>query len=120
MYNYELQINYDNDEEYKNCFLKVFNTNDIDKSGKNRKELYSILNKIDVFNDLFKYTSPPYLSPFTDENNDDDNEWGMIMLFSYDYFKFFHKCIQLYFKDNKITQDLINKINGLKKIIQCG
>jgi len=121
MYNYELEISYDTDEEYKKSFLDAFDVKDIDDAGEKRKELYVTLNKLDVFNDLFTFTSPPFPCPFIEESyNENDNEWGMIILFSYDYFKFFHKCIQMYFKNNKITDELTNEINGLKKIIEKG
>jgi hypothetical protein len=121
MYNYELEINYDTDEEYKKSFLDAFDVKDIDDAGEKRKELYVTLNKLDEFNDLFTFTSPPFPCPFIEESyNENDNEWGMIILFSYDYFKFFHKCIQMYFKNNKITDELTNEINGLKKIIEKG
>ena len=112
MYKYELTVKYDTIEEYQKEFLKVFDIlDDYDEEKINviRGDLYKTLVKVEVFNNLFTKSSKQLVMA-----EDDDNEWGMVGLFQYDYFETFHKCIQLFYnKDDeflkkiKILNDLL-------------
>lgn len=105
MYKYELSIEYENMEEYQGGILNVFDISgdyDEEKISRTRNELYKELIKVDEFYDLFSKATKGVLS----EANE-DYEWGMVILFQYDYFKKFHKCIQLFYnKDDSFKNEI--------------
>tara|TARA_Y100000816_G_C26105338_1_gene587150 strand:- start:2510 stop:2842 length:333 start_codon:yes stop_codon:yes gene_type:complete len=93
MYKYELPVKYTNQVEYQKEILKVFDVEDYDEEriSKTRRELYEDLIKEKEFNDLFNKARLVL--------NDllEDNEWGMVLMLSYDYFDRFHNSVGLFY-----------------------
>ena len=108
MYKYEVSVSYNDEKEYQNEFLKVFNIKDYNDEiiGKTRKLLYDDLVKEIQFNKLFDKACKILNDSYS------DNEWGMLLLLSYDYFHSFHKCIQLFYQEK---DDFIKEITLLNK-----
>ena len=52
------------------------------------------------------------LSPFALTTNDIDLEYGLLLLFSYEYFEHFHKILQKYYRNMEFNEEL----SELKKI----
>ena len=108
MYKYELSIKYNDETEYQDELLKVFDVKEYndDIIGKTRRLLYEDLKKKKEFNNLFDKASRLI------HNSEDDNEWGMLVLLSYDHFHNFHNCIQLFYQEK---DDFVKEINLLFK-----
>tara|TARA_Y100000992_G_scaffold40709_1_gene22824 strand:+ start:5084 stop:5416 length:333 start_codon:yes stop_codon:yes gene_type:complete len=108
MYKYELSVKYNDETEYQDELLKVFNVKEYndDIIGKTRKLLYEDLIKKKEFNNLFDKACKIL------NNSYDDNEWGMLVLLSYDHFHKFHRCIQLFYQEK---DDFIKEINLLNE-----
>jgi hypothetical protein len=108
MYKYELSVKYNDVLEYQNEFLKVFNVEEYNDEIINnvRKLLYKELVKQKEFNNLFDNACKVI------NNSEGDNEWGMLVLLSYDHFYKFHKCIQLFYQEK---DDFIKEINLLNE-----
>lgn len=110
----ELNDDDDNDDEelidlYKKEILKVFylkeyNSEIIDKS---QMLIFSDLIKNERIKKFTKILANKYLS--------EDLDFGFVVLFSYNYFYFLHKCIQSYYTKGYIESNLLdeleNKIN---------
>ncbi|MAP67423.1 MAG: hypothetical protein CMF80_06985 [Candidatus Marinimicrobia bacterium] len=117
MYNYNLDVSYNNLSDYQEVFFMVFGTNNWDEEliANKRFALYEELKKEKVFDDLFKVSC--------DSNSLFDNadtEWGIVRLFAYDTFHLLHKCIQTYFSNNKnICESIVLTINEIEKIVKA-
>lgn len=105
MYNFDLTIEYDNDEEYRQQILKVFNLSEYtDEITKGIDSVYEDIRENERFSQLLEKAANSMLS--------EDKELGMVILFSYDHFTAFHECIKEY-KKQKIAP--LDKINSLKE-----
>ena len=105
MYNFDLTIEYDNDEEYRQQILKVFNLSEYtDEITKGIDSVYEDIRENEEFERLLEKAANSMLS--------EDKELGLVILFSYDHFPAFHDCIKEY-KELKIAP--LDKINSLKE-----
>ena len=108
MYKYELSIKYNDETEYQDELLKVFDVKEYndDIIGNTRRLLYEDLNKNKEFNDLFDKACKILNNSYA------DNEWGMLVLLSYHHFHKFHRCIQLFYQEK---EEFIKEINLLSE-----
>ena len=90
-YNYpiNLQIHYTNDDEYRECIIRVFHyneTNNEDDEEFSIKMLDILFEKTSVhFKELYELSSAVMMM--------EDLEIGLAILFSYDHFSLFHLCL---------------------------
>ena len=85
MYNFDLDVNYDTDDEYREQLLKVFGFDCYnDKIIEIQKTIFNDIKENKSLTDLLSKASNSVLS--------EDLEIGLVLLFSYSYFKIFH-CI---------------------------
>lgn len=90
-YNYpiDLQIQYTNDDEYRECITRVFHFDDKKNNGEDdisTKMLDILFEKTSVnFKELYELSSAVMMM--------EDLEIGLAILFSYDYFSLFHLCL---------------------------
>ena len=90
-YNYpiNLQIHYTNDDEYRECIIRVFHyneTNNEDDEDFSIKMLDILFEKTSVhFKELYELSSAVMMM--------EDLEIGLAILFSYDHFSLFHLCL---------------------------
>ena len=105
MYNFDLTIEYDSDDEYRDQILKAFNLSEYndDIIGK-IDSIYESIRENGEFGELLEKAANSMLS--------EDRELGMVILFSYDHFSAFHECIKEFKKNNIVP---IDKINNLKE-----
>ena len=104
MYQYDIIVNYSNNKEYQDSMLKVCNMSnemDFDRQKQIINEIYNSIKDNKVWSDILDKVSEKHLFR-------KDKELGIILLFSYDYFDKFHKCISD-FKKNNSTEE-VNKI----------
>ena len=108
MYKYELPVKYNDETEYQDELLKVFDVKEYndDIIGNTRRLLYEDLNKNKEFNDLFDKACKILNNSYA------DNEWGMLVLLSYHHFHKFHRCIQLFYQEK---EEFIKEINLLSE-----
>lgn len=88
-YNYPInfQIQYSNDEEYKECIIRVFHYDETnDNSNYSTKLLDVLFEKTSVhFKKLYELSSAIMMM--------EDLDIGLAVLFSYDHFSLFHLCL---------------------------
>lgn len=90
-YNYpiHLQIQYTNDDEYRECIVRVFHyddTNEDSDDGYSTKLLDILFEKTAViFKELYELSSAVMMM--------EDLGIGLAILFSYDHFSLFHLCL---------------------------
>ena len=125
MYNIDFECNYMNiddederHEQYQKDFLKGFRlksyeqtiisncTSEIFNKIKDSDKLYNLIIK------AYKLT-PISMSNAMYETNP-DYEYGVVLLFSYDYFWRFHKLLQKFYQNKDFTEEF----NELDKIIK--
>lgn len=105
MYNFDLTIEYNSDDEYREQILKAFNLSEYNDDIIGGIDLiYESIRENSEFGELLEKASNSMLS--------EDRELGMVILFSYDHFPAFHECIKE-FKQNSIAPT--DKINNLKE-----
>jgi hypothetical protein len=108
-YNYPIhfQIQYSNDDEYRECLIQVFHyddTNDNSDDSYSSKLLDVLFEKTSVhLRELYELSSAIMMT----ENLD----IGLAILFSYDYFSLFHLCLCDYFAINQEEQIQFSKRN---------
>lgn len=124
MYNYDYDVKYDNDHEFRMTMRNLFNMNlkkydnDIDLISNDENNydddtVTKVLNYIQLltkdniyFNELYLKAAALMLST--------DPTIGISILFSYDYLKLFHKCL-VDFKNNPSQFNQSNKyFQGIK------
>ena len=114
-YPINIVVKYSNDKEYRNCLRQIFsmNTNstwndsditDLDEVSQDELlyDFYASTNFLDFIYDETKnntsfielYSLAASVMISTDTNI------GLAVLFSYDYFIYFHKCLCIFFDDN--------------------
>ena len=98
-YNYpiHLQIQYTNDDEYRECIVRVFHyddTNEDSDDGYSTKLLDILFEKTAViFKELYELSSAVMMM--------EDLGIGLAILFSYDHFSLFHLCLCDYLSINQ-------------------
>ena len=125
MYNIDFQCNYmsiDNDDErheqYQKDFLKGFRLNNYESTTIS-KYISEIFNKVKDNDKLYNLIIKAYnLTPISMSNTINksvhDYEYGVVLLFSYDYFWKFHKLLQKFYQNKDFTEEF----NELDKIIK--
>jgi hypothetical protein len=112
--NLNLEVKYENDDEYQECLKKVYNIKDeID----NDDDMFTYMsNRIVILKDKMKH-----LEKVVNLCNlsakmllSEELEIGFLLLHSYDYFELFYKLYCHYFKTNKIDNAIYEKL--LEKI----
>lgn len=104
MYQYDIIVKYNNDKEYQDSMLKAFNMStemDYNKQQTITNDIYNSIKDNKVWSNILEKVSEKHLFI-------KDKRLGIILLFSYDYFDKFHKCI-FNFKNNNCTKE-VNKI----------
>tara|TARA_B000000557_G_scaffold264745_1_gene271436 strand:- start:3035 stop:3403 length:369 start_codon:yes stop_codon:yes gene_type:complete len=119
MYNIDFECTYKNiqdeegsDDQYRKDVLNAFGISKyhFDSISHKVSEIYK---KIDNNTELHKLLQDMYkLSPFALTTNDIDLEYGLLLLFSYEYFEHFHKILQKYYRNMEFNEEL----SELKKI----
>lgn len=126
MYNFNYTVTYDNNDEYRICIQNVFmmeNCESIDPDEiffdnlavKNGIDyLYELTKEEKYFVEIYKKAAMFFLS--------DDVEVGLMVLFSFDFFNLFHKCLheyvnnrELFSENNKSYIELINNLDNKKQ-----
>jgi hypothetical protein len=112
------QIQYTNDDEYRECMIHVFHYDDTDENSDNSystKLLDLIFEKTSVhLREIYEKASAVIMM--------EDLDIGLAILFSYDYFSLFHLCLcdylplneeeQIEFpKKNQYYLQLLDKLN---------
>ena len=119
MYNIDFECSYrniqdeeDSDDQYRKDILNAFGIKEyhFDSISHGVSEIYE---KIDNNTELHNLLEEMYkLSPFALTTNDIDVEYGLLLLFSYEYFEHFHKILQKYYRNMEFNEEL----SELKKI----
>lgn len=111
--NLNLDVKYENDDEYQECLKQVFN---IKKDDDDDNMFSQMSDKIVVLKDKMKH-----LKEIINLCNlsakmllSDELEIGFLLLHSYDYFELFYKLYCHYFKTNEIDKTIYEKL--LEKI----
>lgn len=115
--NLDLDINYTNDDEYKQCLIKVFNVN---------KSNLIMIDDVDDPNDTFMVMANKLtlLKNKLERNQEiinlcnlsakmllvEDLEIGLMILHSYDYFELFYQLYCHLLKTNEIKKDVYEKL----------
>tara|TARA_B110000967_G_C18825759_1_gene531282 strand:+ start:372 stop:791 length:420 start_codon:yes stop_codon:yes gene_type:complete len=119
--NLDLDINYTNDDEYKQCLIKVFNVNKsnlimIDSEDDPNDTFMVMVNKITLLKkNLERNQEIIKLSNLSAKMLlVEDLEIGLMILHSYDYFELFYQLYCHLLKTNEIKKDVYEKL--LEKI----
>ncbi len=112
--NLNLDIKYENDDEYQECLKKVYNIN-IEKDDDD--EMFNHMsNRIVILKDKMKHLNEiVHLCNLTAKMLlSEELEIGFLLLHSYDYFELFYKLYCHYFNTNEINSTIYEKL--LEKI----
>jgi hypothetical protein len=119
--NLDLDINYTNDDEYKQCLIKVFNVNKsnlimIDSEDDPNDTFMVMVNKLTLLkNKLERNQEIIKLCNLSAKMLlVEDLEIGLMILHSYDYFELFYRLYCHLLKTNEIKIDVYEKL--LEKI----
>jgi len=107
MYNFDLDVTYDNDDDYRYNLLKVFNlheenSEDLEGLTEAIDELYNYLVTNKKFEELFKKNAEKYFS--------EELEIGFTYLLSYTHFTDFHNILKEYHNKKTIDDMQLNYI----------
>ena len=108
--NLDLDIHYENDEEYQHCLKKVYNIDDIDMNSEKMFEIMTErivllkekLGKIEEISNLCNHSAKVMLT--------EEQEIGFLLLHSYHSFELFYKLYCHYFSKNEIDKDIYEKL----------
>ena len=95
-YKYDTSIQYDDDDEYRNCICQVFQMAEYDDTALSAG-LDAIFRKTSSnprFTEVYGIAAGKMMS--------EDPEFGLAILFSYDYFELFHLCLVDFFTNPTI------------------
>ena len=112
--NLNLEVKYDNDDEYQECLKQVYN---IKAEIDNEDEMFSYMsNRIVILKDKMKHLKEiVHLCNLSAKMLlSEELEIGFLLLHSYDYFELFYKLYCHYFKTNEIDKTIYEKL--LEKI----
>jgi len=104
MYQYDIIVKYSDDKEYQESILKACNMSkemDYNKQQIIINDIYNSIKDNEVWCNILDKVSEKHLFK-------KDKKLGIILLFSYDYFDKFHKCISDFKKNN--STEKVNKI----------
>lgn len=111
MYNYKINIDYDTTSEseielnkYRNFFLKAMNLKEFDNDKIN--EFYDdLLPKIEKHEQFKKLFNLNWNHPILDTNFT-----ILLMMFSFQSFKYMHSCLQDFFNTSKFSEPNLEKL----------
>lgn len=106
--NFNLEITYDNDDEYQECLKQVYNIN-----TDNDDEMFTYMsNRIVILKDKMKHLEEiVHLCNLSAKMLlSEELEIGFLLLHSYDYFELFYKLYCNYFKTNEIDKTIYEKL----------
>lgn len=110
--NYDINFNvyYENDEEYRNCLKNIFKTDNCKNKGSFflSREIDKVFEKTKTNLTFIKLYEKAANLVFCSNIN-----IGLTILFSYDYFIFFHLCLVEYFHNT----ENFNENNGKFKLL---
>lgn len=112
--NLNLEIKYENDDEYQNCLKKVYN---FDCESNDDEQMFQHMSKriIILKEKLGNLKEVIYLCNLSAKVLlSEDLEIGFLLLHSYDYFELFYKLYCHYFNTNEIDNTIYEKL--LEKI----
>ena len=86
-YKYDTSIQYDDDDEYRNCICRVFQMTEYDDTALSAglDAIFLKTSSNPRFTEVYGIAAGKMMS--------EDPEFGLAILFSYDYFAVFHKCL---------------------------
>ena len=106
MYNFDLNVSYDTDDEYRKVLLEAFGLESYDdKIIGIQKNIFNEIKNNKLFNELLTKASNSILS--------EDLEMGLVLLFSYSYFKIFHTILKEFKLNNNVLESDIDKLKNL-------
>lgn len=106
MYNFDLDISYDTDDEYREQLLKAFGLDCYDdKIIEIQKTIFDDIRKNKSLTDLLTKASHSILS--------EDLEMGLVLLFSYSYFKDFHNILKKFKTNIEVLEGDIDKLKKM-------
>ena len=108
--------NYETDTKYREEFLKVFKLDEFNENKliDNQCLLREYLEHERRFLRLIEKAAGKVSSILMDPSRDNDKDFGITMLFSFEYFELFHNCIKSYVDNNTtIKEDFIENYNKL-------
>jgi hypothetical protein len=97
MYPVDLDVIYSTDEEYRDCLTNLFG-HDLIHFAEITNYIYSKTKTNDKFNDLYSASAARVLS--------EDKENGITLLFSFDFFQFFHGILSNFLIFNEIPKNM--------------
>jgi hypothetical protein len=111
MYNYQINVDYDitSDnikelDKYRTLFLKTMKLKEFD-NNKINKIYDNLLPKLEACEDFKKLFKLNWNYPLIDTN------WTiLLMMFSFQSFKYMHLCLQDFFTTNKVSHENIEKL----------
>lgn len=147
LYNTDFYVmNYYNSRTYRLCILRAFNIHDSNDEFYNLSETERDCDsdseeETDIFNDLYNNEAITrgfdYVFESTKNNPafqdlyktaagkqllSEEADLGMVLLFAYDYFPLFHKCLYVFFNNNgeftNTTDEYVklkNKLNNIQE-----
>ena len=115
MYDYTIEINYSNDDEYRKCLSQAFCINSLDVNenefiydyklmSDNMDYIYDITKDIPEFREIYLIYASQMMST--------DPDIGIAIAFSYDNFDIFHLCLGDYIRDGIIGIDNYAKLRS--------
>jgi hypothetical protein len=118
MYNYTYNVSYLNiegdasDTAYRRDFLGVNNVSDwsVDTIIKNQDAIYEKFKDNEQFQSILTKGKEKYQSTMPIMM---DNCSVLVLLFEYNSFEYFHKCLKDLFNNNEITDDNLTQMNNL-------
>ena len=123
---YDISVNceykkYETDTKYREEFLKVFKLKSFveDQLIDSQCLLRESLEHERRFLRLIEKAAGKVSTILMDPARENDKDFGITMLFSFEYFEMFHNCIKSYVKNNgTIKQDFIEHYNNLLQLLE--
>ena len=113
--------NINNDTEYRKDFLRAFKLTDYKEDVLINKQnsLCTILCEDTNFKNLLGEASSKASQLMMSPEMDSDYDFGLMILFSYDYFNLFHECLIEFINQNEtMNVAVLEKINNLLGVIK--
>ena len=114
-------VNEATDTKYREEFLRAFRMKDFieDELIDKQKVLLDNIKHERKFLRLVENAAKQASITLMDPQRADDCDFGIMMLFSFDFFATFHKCLSSYITNNsRITPDFVESYNALLKLLE--
>ena len=124
IYNCDFVCEYHNlqdDTKYREEFLKAFNLTEYNeiKLISGQELILENIKHERRFERLLSNASKKASQILMDETKIDDKDFGLMVLFSFEYFYLFHNCLKSYINENGIYKDeFIENYNTLLKLLE--